>query len=188
MGQSDPPPGYPGVHTIQSQPGVTVTSTSQSGQGQNVTVVNTGVGNVNKCCKNYGRLCAKCCLTHFQSPYVLTAVIRPASYLAMSVLTFFFCNWFLGLIAIIFSGEQLSMHASNLDQEFLILANMFPLFVVMSSSAADDGNLEGARKHGRVAFWLNISSYIVFVVAVIAVVIFLIAASAAREDDYEDYD
>ena len=53
---------------------------------------------------------------------------------------------------------------------------MYLFAVVISSSAADGGDMEGARKMGRVAFWLNIASYIIAAVAIVSAIIWFVVS------------
>ena len=110
----------------------------------------------------------------FQPPPIYLQM-RPASYLLLSVVTCIFCNWILGFIAIIFSRQF--HHPPRSIQITRLASYVVYLFaVVISSSAADGGDMEGARKMGRVAFWLNIASYIIAAVAIISAIIWFVVS------------
>ncbi|XP_064647139.1 trafficking regulator of GLUT4 1-like [Lineus longissimus] len=72
---------------------------------------------------------------------------KPASYLGFSIFVLICCNPLFGLIALIFS--------------------------IMSNSAADGDDMEGARSKGKVAMWINVSGIILtFVIVIVVPVIY----------------
>ena len=125
-----------------------------------------------------------------QMPSIVLQV-RPPTYLALSIFNCICCNWILGLIAIIFSGMSQQPAARSKEKIFsmylLYDCSNLALFSVMSSGSADDGDMIQARKHGRIAFWINIATFIInTVVAVVFTIVYftVIAVAVSDSNDY----
>lgn len=84
---------------------------------------------------------------HHQTIVVQAAPPRPSSYLGLAIFVTICCNLLFGIIAIIFS--------------------------VMSSSAADEGNMETARSNGKVSMGLSIAGILITIVVIIIIVVYV---------------
>jgi uncharacterized membrane protein len=84
---------------------------------------------------------------------------RPSSYLVLAIFVTICCNLLFGIIAIVFS--------------------------VMSSSAADDGDMEKARSNGRISMWLSVAGIIISVILIIIVIVYVTVVAKKVVDDYQ---
>ncbi|CAH1788091.1 unnamed protein product [Owenia fusiformis] len=93
---------------------------------------------------------------------VQSPVIRPSSYLILAIFTTICCNLVFGIIAIIFS--------------------------VMSSSSADNGDLEGARSKGKISMILSIVGIVITVLIIVFIIIyFTVIVSSLYPSLYDTY-
>lgn len=91
---------------------------------------------------------------------VVQAAPRPNNFLALSIMTCICCNPIFGLVAIIMSSQ--------------------------SSSHADAGNMDDARKKGKVALGLSIAGIVITIVSVAAIVLATFVFIKGHTDAWED--
>ncbi|OAF67751.1 hypothetical protein A3Q56_04429 [Intoshia linei] len=82
-----------------------------------------------------------------QTTVIVQNNVRPSSYLAFAICVTICCNIIFGIIAIIFS--------------------------VMSSSAADDNNMEDARRNGKISLAFSLSGILITIIALIVGIYFI---------------